>query len=77
MRLDGGLNDPYPPTSRLPNVTSAIPEETPRARVHALLARYEDVRDPMIAALPTTYRAAVEGRLRALLTSSLVMEPAR
>jgi hypothetical protein len=77
MHLDGGLNNPYPPASRLPNVASAIPEDTPRARVHALLARYEDVRDPMIAALPTTYQAAIESRLRALLTTSLVMEPAR
>ena len=77
MHFDGGLNDPCPPASRLPNVASAIPENTPRARVHALLARYEDVHDPMIAALPTPYRAAVESRLRALLTTALVMEPAR
>jgi len=61
----------------LRQLAQIIPDSTPPARLRHLQSRYANVDDPMIAALPTTYRAAVESRLRALLTTSQVMEPAR
>jgi hypothetical protein len=61
--------------AHLRRIAQAIPDTTPPARLRQLRMRYEDERDPLIAALPAPYRGAVECRLRALLAAAALVEP--
>ena len=63
--------------THLRQIAQAIPATTPPAQLRQLRMRYEDERDPLIAALPTLYREAVASRLRALLAAPPEMEPTR
>ena len=63
--------------THLRQIARAVPDTTPPARLRQLRKRYENERDPLIAALPQAYRVAVVSRLRALLAASSVMESAR
>jgi hypothetical protein len=59
------------------SIARAIPDGTSSGRLLELQARYENERDPLIAALPVAYREAVAYRLRTLLAALSVLEPTR
>ncbi len=61
---------------QLHSLSKVIPDDTPVPRLHALEARYEDVRDPVVQALPQAYRQIVLARLRQLLPPSEPIEGA-
>jgi hypothetical protein len=62
--------------AHLRQIARAIPDTTLPLRLRQLPSRYENVRDPLVAALPPTYRAAVERRLRLLLSPAAVRRSA-
>jgi hypothetical protein len=63
-------------TPHLSPATSPIPAGTPEDQLRRLLTRYENLRDPAIAALPVLYRNAISSQLRALLAQSVTGDAA-